>query len=218
VERVTDDIRPPIPARFPASQIRAGLAMPYVNVRLADGGVDLRSQHTARVEECFRLGRCQVCGQDIDGREGAAFVGGPSSIRDLVFAEPPMHRECMVYATKACPVLAGRWARFPKGPRLAERARGRACYEPNCGCGGWVPDPSDAGPQHAGEPNHPWWVVFASTWSLGITPDGALHGAVLDPREVSGARLVSDPERGRVWERVDDLRALREQLLKEVPA
>lgn len=207
--------RPPIPARFPAGQIRDGFAMPYVNVRLADGGVDLRSQHAARAEECWRLGRCQVCGQDIEATEGAAIVGSPQQIRDLVFHEPPLHRECMVYASQACPILAGRWPHFANGPTLAERSRGARCFEPNCDCGGWVPT-SGAPPRHEGKPNHAWWVVFASEWSLAVLPDGSLHGGVLDPRQVESARLVSDPDRGRVWERVGDLRALREELMREL--
>lgn len=214
---MTDDIRPPIPLRFPADQVRGGLAMPYVNVRLRDGGVDLRAQHHTRAVECWTHGRCQVCGQGIEKAEGAALVGGPSAIRDLVFSEPPMHRECMAYATKACPVLAGRWSHFASGPSLSERERGKACYEPNCDCGGWVPTTADQ-PRHSGEPNHPWWVVFATGWTLAVRKDGVLHGGAADPREVSGARLISDPERGRVWERVENLQELRELLLEELRA
>lgn len=209
------EIRPPIPVRYPQASIRGGLAMPYVNVRLADGGVDLRSQHTARAETCWRDGRCQLCGQSIEFTEGAALVGGPSQIRDLVFHEPPLHRECMVYASKACPIVAGRWSHYASGPSLAERSRGKVCYEPNCDCGGWVPSPGDPGPRHDGAPNHRWWVVFASRWALAAYPDGRLHGGAVDIREVTSARLISDPDRGRVWERVTDLRALRVELFEE---
>lgn len=215
---MTDEIRPPIPARYPQANIRGGLAMPFVNVRLADGGVDLRSQHAARAEECWTQARCQLCGQQIDARDGAALVGGPSHLRDLVFHEPPMHRECMVYASKACPVLSGRWANMPKGPTLAERSRGKVCYEPNCDCGGWVPAVDDPGPRHGGAPNHSWWVVFASSWTIVQTESGRLHGGAVPPRQIAGARLVSDPGRGRVWERVPDLPALRRTLLAEYQA
>lgn len=217
-QHAVDDIRPPIPARYPQQSVRGGLAMPYVNVRLADGGVDLRSQHAARAETCWRDSRCQLCGQSIAFEDGAALVGGPSQLRDLVFHEPPMHRECMAYASKACPVLSGRWDTFPSGPSLAERSRGKVCYEPNCNCGGWVPSPGDDGPRHAGEPNHRWWVVFVSRWTLAVYPDGRLHGGAVDPREAASARLVSEPGRGRVWERVEDLRALREQLFEDLGA
>lgn len=215
---MSDDIRPPIPARYPQKNIRAGLAMPFVNVRLADGGVDLRSQHYARVKECWETSRCQLCAQQIAYDDGAALVGSPVAIRELVFSEPPMHRECMVYATRACPVLSGRWANYPKGPSLAEKSRGQACYEPNCDCGGWVPSPGDEGPRHAGRANHPWWVVFASEWDLVYTGDGRIHGGMLAIDQVTSARLISTPERGRVWQRVDDLAALREKLRAEAAA
>jgi len=208
---MTDLTRPPIPARFPASEVRGGLAMPYVNVRLADGGTDLRSQHAVRAEECWRAGRCQLCGQDIDAREGAALVGGPAQLRDLVFHEPPMHRECVVYASQACPIVSGRWPAFAAGPTLAERSRGKVCYEPNCDCGG---EPSP----HRGQPNHAWYLVYASGWSLAISPDGRLHGGAVSPAEVTSARLISEPDRGRVWERVDDLPAVRRRLLAELGA
>jgi len=208
---VTDLVRPAIPASCARRPLAGGLVVPYVNARLADGGVDFRTPHTARYEQCWSYGLCQTCGAPYRG--GLDFVmvfGGPNQFADLHFDEPPLCLPCALYASQACPMLAGRQESYVDRPKLTEGHRG-ACPQ-GCGCAGWTPtDPSV--PEHRGEPAHPWWAAYvrAGEWTLtGKTVPArngrdrlVLTGAYL--RKVpAGVMLVSRPGRGRAWSPLAD--------------
>lgn len=62
-----------------------------------------------RLHHCFVEGRCGICG----GERGywLAFVGGPLSIENRVFSDPPFHPECVEYARQVCPFLLNAWDR-----------------------------------------------------------------------------------------------------------
>ena len=79
-----DDSRPPIPASLAHRPVVGGLAMPWANAELADGGVDFRSPHHARYEKAWKECRCQSCGR-LTG-DPAVLVCGPHEIR------PPRRR------------------------------------------------------------------------------------------------------------------------------
>lgn len=169
------DPRPPIPMALAARPTVAGLVVPWVNVRLADGGVDYRSAHHSRWLACWTNGLCQTCGQDLQGpakAEVVVFLGGPNQL-DTYFDEPPLHPACASYAGKACPMVAGRMSHYADRPHVSNGPRGQTCPEPGCDCGGWTPHThSDAG----GAPAHEWWQVWARDWALAVDPKGTLLG------------------------------------------
>lgn len=192
--------RPAIPVICDHRPLVGGLVKPWVNVELADGGVDFRSRHTTRLIACFQRGLCQVCGFPLnDGGHGCLFLGGPAQLRTLTFDEAPLHRQCAVYTSHACPMVAGRMNHVPSGPLVSEGKRGQVCSVPGCDCGGWVKN--DTGGKPPTVP-HEWFAVTASGYTTAVDPQGELIGGLVRPDQVIGVRRVSTPGSGRCWERV----------------
>lgn len=82
---------------------REGYPIPWF-VAVIDGVPDFRVIRPDGIRDAIRFERCWICGQH-RGRT-ATFVIGPMCAVNRVSAEPPSHRECAVYAAKACPFLA----------------------------------------------------------------------------------------------------------------
>lgn len=176
---------------------------PWVNVVLADGGVDFRQTRGNNWRDAWVKGLCQVDGQPHG--PSVVFLGGPNQIAEGGhFDEPPLHPECAAYAMRACPMISGRMSHYRPGPSVSEGHRGQVCDRPGCGCGGLIATeqvlhddgsvttrlaesrrPSGGGPAHA------WFAVHARSYSLAMTPDGQLLGGVpldiLRTREVPNA-------------------------------
>jgi len=204
---------PPIPASCAGRPTIGGLVAPYVNPRLADGGVDFRSPHQGTYERCWRQHLCQTCGNPIGPL--AVLFGGPRQVRGRRFDEPPLCPPCAAYASQACPMVAGRMPAYASRERLVEGRRGRTCPDAGCDCGGFAesdPNAYDA----SGEPAHPWYALYVRTggWQLTVhdvqvrcSDRGCLHTRTLingcqltePPRKVV---LVSTPEDGRIWQRM----------------
>ncbi|MCG7592422.1 hypothetical protein [Mycobacterium sp. PSTR-4-N] len=205
---MSDTIRPPIPATCESRPTAGGLVIPWANVQLADGGVDFRAQHESRVQRCMTESRCQVCSKTIPAP--IVFLGGPRQVGSLTFDEPPLHPECAVYVSHACPMVAGRLDHYADRDTVTEGRRGELCSVPGCECGGWVPTP---GLQFApgGDPAHDWYAVYVSGYSCGITPDrpDRVHAAVVHQDEVLAIRHVSAPGTGRTWRRTTIEQAVR---------
>lgn len=205
-----DDVRPPIPATCAHRPLIGGLVIPWVNVQLADGGVDFRSQHQSRAQRSFIEGLCQVCATRI-ARPPIVFLGGPERVARLQFDEPPLHPECAVYVSRACPMVAGRLERFADRELISNGRRGAVCPDPDCGCAGWVPTPGDTNGGHDGKPAHDWYAVYASGYSVGVRADqpDRVHVAVVSPGQVLVVRHVSTPGVGRTWVRtsLEEVRA-----------
>ncbi len=205
---------PDIPASCAHRPTVGGLAVPAVNIRLADGGVDFRSPHQATYERCWREGLCQTCGNQV-GRLAVIF-GGPNQVRSRRFDEPPLCPPCAVYASQACPMVAGRQPFYAARARISEGRRGHVCPDAGCGCGGFVPsDPGRA--ESGGEPAHPWYALYVPAGGWQVTAHkvrvpcsdrGCLHDRLIvnggqltaTPRKIM---LVSTPGDGRVWRRLD---------------
>lgn len=208
-----DELRPPIPATCAARPTIGGLVIPWANVQLADGGVDFRSQHESRVQLCWIECRCQLCGHLIS-KPPIVFLGGPRQLAALQFDEPPLHPECAVYASRACPMVAGRIDHYATGDVISNGHRGEACVDPGCDCGGWVPTPGlTASP--GGDPAHDWYAVYVADYSLGVTenrPD-RIHAGVIAPEQVLAVRHISTPGVGLHWTRLstEQLHALIDQ-------
>lgn len=199
---MSEELRPAIPATCAARPTLGGLVIPWVNVQLADGGVDFRSQHESRAQRCWIEGLCQLCGKRIDGPP-FVLLGGPRQVAGLKFDEPPLHPECAVYATQACPMVAGRIDRYADRETIANGHRGEECPDPECNCGGWVPTPG-LKPAPGGAPAHDWYAVYVSGYSLGITTDrpDRVHSGIPAPGQVIFIRHVSSPGTGRIWKRI----------------
>lgn len=205
---------PPIPATCADRPTVGGLVAPFVNITLADGGVDFRSPHQATYERCWRENLCQTCGGPLG--DLAVFFGGPRQVRTRRFDEPPLCPACAVYASQACPMVAGRQSHYADRERLAEGKRGHVCPDASCGCGGFRDSDPDAH-DSSGEPAHDWYAVYVrgGTWDLTAhkvtvpcSDRGCLHERVL----INGGRLTADPRKvvlvstqadGRVWRRLD---------------
>jgi len=202
---------PPIPATCAHRPTVGGRVAPYINVHLADGGVDFRRQHRTRVEEVLERRWCQVCATPL--RHPIVLLGGPHALKQLLFKEPPLHPECAVYTTRACPMVAGQLTEFAHGLSVAETRRGKKCFEPGCGCAGWVStDPGgDRGPAH------PWYAVYARNYRVVDGTDGQVLGALVLPAEVLRVRLVSRPGEGRCWQDAPDALADYEPPILSLP-
>lgn len=204
---------PPIPASCAHRPTVGGLVAPFVNIRLSDGGVDFRTPHQASTERCWRENLCQTCGTALG--DVCVLFGGPRQVRERRFDEPPLCPPCAVYASRACPMVAGRQAAYADRERLSEGRRGHTCPDGECRCGGFVPSDPDAY-DASGEPAHDWFALYVRTggWQLTgrqvRTPcadRGCLHdrllidGCVLTepPRK---AILVSNQVEGRMWRRL----------------
>jgi hypothetical protein len=204
---------PPIPASCAHRPTVGGLVAPFVNIRLADGGVDFRTPHHATYERCWREELCQTCGDPLGPL--SVLFGGPRQLRERHFDESPLCPPCAVYASQACPMVSGRMAHYADRERLAEGKRGHVCPDDSCSCGGFVdsdPNAYDA----SGEPAHEWYALYVPTGSWQLTGNevevpcsdrGCLHKRLLvngcqlldAPRKVV---LVSAPGDGRVWQRL----------------
>src|ERR1700733_4288683 len=206
-------IRPPIPVTCIERPLTGGLGCPYVNVQLADGGVVFRTAHHARYERCWTDGLCQTCGSQLAGL--AVLFGGPNQLRDRKFTEPPLCGPCALYASHACPMVAGRMNAYADRQTVAEGTRGRTCPDPGCDCGGYVAaDPDAKG--SPGDPAHPWYALWVRPGMYKVTANRAVvrcsdRGCEHDRLLVNGALLVgeplkgflvSDPSAGRIWKRL----------------
>lgn len=102
---------PPRVARLPLDY--RGFPVPYFVQWFKDGEAgeqamkdaypDFRVIDSRRMETCFRQSRCWVCG-DVLGRH-RVFAIGPMCVINRVTMEPPSHRDCAEFATRACPFM-----------------------------------------------------------------------------------------------------------------
>jgi hypothetical protein len=110
----------PIPARMAHLPLdRRGYPIPWIVMRDATGRPHFTINDHNRVHQCGKFGLCGICGKPLgkylrshgDAKppaKGAFFVGGPASFyHDRgAFLDPPLHRECAVYAMRVCPYIA----------------------------------------------------------------------------------------------------------------
>lgn len=192
------DNRPPIPFTCAHRPTIGGLVKPWVNIELADGGVDFRSAHRTRAERAITGRLCQVCGTSL--RQLIILLGGPDQVRHLMFGEPPLHPECAVYTSLACPMVAGQVTTYPTRPQISRGLRGAVCPTPDCDCGGWVThDPTD----NTGRSTHPWYAVYTHGYTWAYDQHHNLQ-VLTTPAVVRRVRLVSRPGAGRCWRTVDN--------------
>lgn len=94
----------PMPARIAAlPRDKHGHPVPWF-VAWIDGKPDFRVIAPGRIEDALRFETCWICGQHRGAV--AAFVIGPMCAITRTAPEPPSHRDCAIYAARACPFLA----------------------------------------------------------------------------------------------------------------
>lgn len=81
-----------------------GYVIPYAQFVDDDGAPNFAVLDHYKTRECLRRRLCGLCGQQM-GRH-VHFIGGPLCVANHHFYDPPMHRDCAVYALQACPHLA----------------------------------------------------------------------------------------------------------------
>jgi len=87
-------------ARLPRNKV--GYPVPWF-IAWPDGQPDFRLIRPDGIRDAVRDERCWICGQHRGAN--AAFVIGPMCAVNRVSAEPPSHRDCAIYAARACPFL-----------------------------------------------------------------------------------------------------------------
>jgi hypothetical protein len=111
---------PAIPPRLRSRPRDArGYPITYVTLLDGDGKPDFRAVDDAKLMHCLQARLCGMCGQPL-GRH-LYFIGGDLCVVNRLFLDPPMHKDCAVYALQACPHLANHKGRFntsayPTGP------------------------------------------------------------------------------------------------------
>ncbi len=192
------ETRPAIPASLADRPVRGGLALPWVNVELADGGADFRTTHHARFEEAWKRCLCQSCGRP--ARPRAVLVCGPRQILHGKFDEPPVCPPCALYASRACPMVGGRTETYPARPRVAEGHRGATCPDPGCGCDGWRESDPEHSADQGGQPALPWYACWITPGAYQLTGHKALIlcsdlGCEHERVMINGATLTAPPGR-----------------------
>lgn len=215
MEAEAADVRPPIPASLAGRPVRGGLALPYVNVELADGAVDFRTAHHARYARCWKSCACQSCGEVITGPAGVLMCG-PRQILSLQFDEPPLCPPCALYVSRACPMVSGRTAVYPERPKVSEGHRGAVCPDPDCDCGGWRETDPEHSASQGGQPNRPWYAVWFRPGDYQLTAHKTVTrcsdlGCEHERLIINGAMLLSpplkvyltsEPRSGRIWRKL----------------
>lgn len=90
---------PPRLAHRPFDEKRK-VPVPYFNV-MPDGTVNFTGINAQTVLKCAEERLCGICGEPLD--YWIAFIGGPISLANRAYTDPPMHRECAEAAVKYCP-------------------------------------------------------------------------------------------------------------------
>lgn len=119
--------RVPMPERIAALPLDPrGFPVPYIVLRDEHGAPHLGANDLLLVDQVIRERRCHVCGEPLEAR--VWFVGGPASAllngAHSVYADGPLHHECLRYSMQVCPYLAHRTVR-PMGDASRARLAGK---------------------------------------------------------------------------------------------
>jgi hypothetical protein len=154
------DNQPPVPAHLAGRPTVGGLVVPVVTPRTLDGRYLFGKLGDLTQHRCLRGYRCGVCGTPLPER--AVFFARRSDLRWQCTSEPAVCPPCAAYAAHACPMLAGRMARY------------RASQHPALA---GIPVPDDN--QRLGAPAEPWYAVWVRGYTVVEHPakPGTLAGS-----------------------------------------
>ena len=207
-------VRPPIPMSLAHRPVAGGLAQPWANVQLADGGTDFRVAHHARYAQCWQDCLCQSCGNPASPL--AVLMCGPRQILSRKFDEPPLCPPCALYVSRACPVVSGRVEVYPDRPKVSAGRRGHTCPDPGCDCGGWAETDPEHSADMGGQMVLPWYACWIHPAGYTVTAHKAVTrcsdlGCEHERLIINGGMLtaapikilfVSEPGTGRIWRKL----------------
>jgi hypothetical protein len=105
VVTVPRDFAEIMPARIARSERDPrGYPIPWFVHRPANGAIDFRVTDPKRFAQAVKQHRYWVCGEPLG--KFLAFVGGPLSAAQRLFADPPAHVDCAEFSARVCPFLA----------------------------------------------------------------------------------------------------------------
>ena len=111
-----------IPFRLSRRPVDArGYVVPFTQFIKPDGTPDFRVMDHERTSKAVRRKLCSLCGNPM--RKSVWFIGGPKCVEYGLFYDPPMHRECALYAIQTCPHLARAKGKYAPVPDHIEGAR-----------------------------------------------------------------------------------------------
>lgn len=93
---------PPMPARILALPVERGYPVPWFVAKI-DDHYDFRIVDAPKRVEAIKKHLCWICGEKLGVR--LAFNIGPMCAVNRVTSEPPSHKDCAIWAAKACPFL-----------------------------------------------------------------------------------------------------------------
>lgn len=94
-----------------------GYPVPFVQLIYDDGTPDFRTLDAGKLIQALRRKLCGLCGVALG--KHIYFLGGPKCVEYGHFYDPPMHRDCALFALQTCPHLAR-----SKGKYAGTEARG----------------------------------------------------------------------------------------------
>lgn len=83
---------------------RRGYPIPWFVARPANGPIDFRVMDPDHLLNAVHDRLCWVCGKR--HHKDVAFIGGPLSTVQGLYADPPAHLDCAMFSIKVCPFLA----------------------------------------------------------------------------------------------------------------
>jgi hypothetical protein len=116
---MTDAVSIPARLRHRPRDAR-GYVIPFVQFIGDDGLPNFAVMDHRKVSRCLRQRRCGLCGEVMGIH--LYFIGGDLCVVNRYFYDPPMHRDCAIYALEACPHLARSKGRYREPPTSIEGA------------------------------------------------------------------------------------------------
>jgi len=95
---------PEIPDNMKHLPLYHGLPIPYMTFIGEDGAPDFKVSDGELRQKCLRDELCGLCGKPLTPNL-VVLIGGPKCVNNRLFFDPPMHKECALYATQVCPYL-----------------------------------------------------------------------------------------------------------------
>jgi hypothetical protein len=171
------DTVPPIPLWLAHRPVVAGLAVPWITARGLDGRYLFGTLDQHRQRQAIVQHRCQVCGRPLDER--SILLMRLSDLRRRSTTEPALDPVCAAYSAAACPMIAGRMARY------------RSTATP---LGDGTTTVVDQ-PARLGAPAEAWFAVWLDHYQPVTDPGGQLYASYvgirpLRIRPVTGRHLL----------------------------
>jgi hypothetical protein len=175
---------PPIPVHLAGQRTVAGLVVPFITARHADGSPVFGGLDDARREQCLLRRLCQICGTGLGER--IVILARPQDIAAGYAPEPALHPECATYSTRACPMLSHRKDHYRRQPLNVRRCGVSGCWCQAATRGGSTDNP------RAGHPSETWKAIWIAAPHYQVHRDerGRAVGVQLEGVPVLRTRTV----------------------------